>query len=100
MYLRGSTPFAPYQTGGSHEGKRRAAPKTYRALWGWLRRSNWLRQNVRLRCHGCVLRDRLIGGVLEQVDGAVLTGAAVQRLDNHASFVMRGVEAEGVLIRA
>jgi cysteine desulfurase len=28
----------------------------------------------------------------------VLTGSPTQRLDNHASFVIRGVEAEGVLI--
>jgi cysteine desulfurase len=44
------------------------------------------------------LRDRLIGHILENVTGARLTGSAAQRLDNHASFVIRGVEAEGVLI--
>jgi cysteine desulfurase len=44
------------------------------------------------------LRDRLIGGVLEEIDGARLTGARVQRLDNHASFVLPGADAEGVLI--
>jgi cysteine desulfurase len=40
----------------------------------------------------------LIGGILESVDGARLTGSASQRLDNHASFVISGVEAQGVLI--
>jgi cysteine desulfurase len=99
LYLRGSTPFAPYQTGGSHEGSRRAGTENVPGIVGMakafeLAEAERAVEMPRLR----VLRDRLIGGVLEQVDGAVLTGAALQRLDNHASFVMRGVEAEGVLI--
>jgi cysteine desulfurase len=53
-----------------------------------------LSENERLR----TLRNQLIGGILEGVDGAQLTGSATKRLDNHASFVIRGVEAEGVLI--
>jgi len=53
-----------------------------------------LAENERLRA----LRDQLIGGILEGIDGAQLTGSATRRLDNHASFVISGVEAEGVLI--
>jgi cysteine desulfurase len=45
-----------------------------------------------------MLRDQLIGGVLEAVEGAQLTGSPTHRLANHASFVIRGVEAEGILI--
>ena len=51
-------------------------------------------ETVRLRA----LRDQLIGGILENVEGARLTGARQERLANHASFVIEGVEAEGVLI--
>ncbi|MCB0161039.1 MAG: aminotransferase class V-fold PLP-dependent enzyme, partial [Caldilineaceae bacterium] len=51
-------------------------------------------ENARL----ALLRDRLIGEILERVDGARLTGPRTQRLANHASFVIPGVEAEGVLI--
>ena len=40
----------------------------------------------------------MIGGILETVDGARLTGPRDARLANHASFVIAGVEAEGVLI--
>ena len=49
--------------------------------------------NACVRC-----RDQLIGGILEGVEGARLTGPCQERLDNHASFVIEGVEAEGVLI--
>lgn len=45
-----------------------------------------------------VLRDRIIGHTLESIEGARLTGSYTDRLDNHASFVMRDVEAEGILI--
>ena len=44
------------------------------------------------------LRERLIEGVLAAIPDAYLTGHRSQRLANHASFVVRGVEAEGMLI--
>jgi cysteine desulfurase len=99
LYLRGGTPFLPYMTGGSHEGSRRAGTENVPAIVGMskafaLAEAERSSENERLR----TLRDQLIGGILEGVDGAQLTGATTQRLDNHASFVIRGVEAEGVLI--
>ena len=44
------------------------------------------------------LRDRLIDGVLTAVPDCTLTGHRTERLANHASFIMRGIEAEGMLI--
>ncbi len=99
LYLRGGTPFLPYMTGGSHEGGRRAGTENVPSIVGMAKALELVeaerpQENARLR----VLRDQLIGGILESVDGAVLTGSPTQRLDSHASFVIRGVEAEGVLI--
>jgi cysteine desulfurase len=99
LYLRGGVPFLPYMTGGSHESSRRAGTENIPAIVGMskalaLVEAERAEENERLR----TLRDQLIGGILEGVDGAVLTGAATKRLPNHASFVIRGVEAEGVLI--
>lgn len=99
LYLRGGTPFLPYLTGGSHEGGRRAGTENVPLIVGMakaleLAEAEREAENARLR----VLRDQLIGGILENVNGAVLTGPRTQRLANHASFVIRGVEAEGVLI--
>ena len=45
-----------------------------------------------------VLRDRLIAGVLENVEGAILTGHPTLRLANNASFCFRGVAGEAVLV--
>jgi cysteine desulfurase len=86
-------------TGGSHEGGRRAGTENVPFIVGMAKALEIVeaereRENARLR----VLRDQLIGGILENVDGARLTGSRSQRLANHASFVISGVEAEGVLI--
>jgi cysteine desulfurase len=45
-----------------------------------------------------LLRDRLIAQVLAAVAGAALTGSPTARLPHHASFLIQGVEAEGILI--
>lgn len=99
LYLRSGTPFLPFMTGGSHENSRRAGTENVPNIMGMskalaLAEAERSSEMARLR----ILRDQVIGGILEGVDGAQLTGAPTQRLDNHASFVIGGVEAEGVLI--
>ena len=99
LYLRKGTPFLPYLTGGSHEGGRRAGTENVPLIVGMARAlelAETMRneEGPRLR----VLRDQLIGGVLESIDGARLTGPTQNRLDNHASFLIPDVGAEGLLI--
>ncbi len=99
LYLRAGTPFQPFVTGGSHEGGRRAGTENVPLIVGMakaleLAEAERATEGPRLRA----LRDRLIGGVLEGVEGAALTGSATARLDNHASFVIDGADAEGMLI--
>ncbi len=99
LYLRRGTPFHPFITGGSHERGRRAGTENVPGIVGMARalalcESERTQEGTRLRA----LRDRLIGGILESVEGARLTGHPSRRLDNHASFVISGVEAQGVLM--
>jgi cysteine desulfurase len=99
LYLRSGVPFLPIQTGGSHENNRRAGTENVPLIVGMAKAFEIVeterdQENARLR----VLRDQLIGGILENVEGAQLTGSRTQRLDSHASFVISGLEAEGVLI--
>ena len=99
LYLRSGTSFLPFMTGGSHEGGRRAGTENVPFIVGMAKALELIEaeraaENARL----ALLRDRLIGEILERVDGARLTGPRTQRLANHASFVIPGVEAEGVLI--
>ena len=99
LYLRSKTPFQPILTGGSHEGDRRAGTENVPLIVGLstalaMAENERPIESERLR----VLRDHLIGGVLEGIAGAQLTGSVDQRLACHASFVISGVEAEGMLI--
>ena len=99
LYLRSGMPFLPYMTGGGHEGGKRAGTENVPYIVAMAKaldvvESERAVEGPRLR----VLRNQLIGGILEAVDGAKLTGARRQRLDNHASFVIPNVEAEGILI--
>jgi cysteine desulfurase len=99
LYLRQGTPFQPFLTGGSHEGSRRAGTENVAGIVAMakaLELAEAEREEEMKRLQ--LLRDRLIGGILEGVDGARLTGSPEHRLPNHASFVISGVEAEGVLI--
>jgi cysteine desulfurase len=99
LYLRNCTPFWPLLTGGSHEQDRRAGTENVPLIVGMttaftLAEAERTTEGVRLRG----LRNQLIGNVLETIDDLYLTGARDQRLDNLASFVVRGVEAESLLI--
>lgn len=99
LYLRAGTPFWSVATGGSHEAGRRAGTENIPLIVGMSKALEIVEQDrahemARLR----ILRDRLIRGVTETVPGIHLTGSPEQRLDNHASFVIDGTEAEGILI--
>ena len=99
LYLRRGTPFHPFLTGGSHEGRRRAGTQNVPGIVGMatalaLCEAERETEMARLR----QLRDRIIGHTLESVAGARLTGSLTNRLANHASFTVRDVEAEGILI--
>ena len=99
LYLRRGTPFHPYLIGGSHEGGRRAGTHNVPGIVGMatalsLCEGERETEMARLR----QLRDRIIGQMLESVPGVRLTGSSTKRLANHASFTVRDVEAEGLLI--
>lgn len=99
LYLRRGTPYHPYLTGGSHEGGRRAGTHNVPGIVGMAKalalcEAERELEMARLR----QLRDRIIGQTLESVPGVRLTGSHTKRLDNHASFTIRDVEAEGILI--
>ncbi|MCB0198602.1 MAG: cysteine desulfurase [Anaerolineae bacterium] len=99
LYVRRGVPLQPQITGGSHEGKRRASTENMAYIVAMavaldLAQTERAGESVRL----AALRDRLIDGVQAAVPDSYLTGHRSQRMANHASFVVRGIEAEGMLI--
>jgi len=97
--LRRGTPYQPVQTGGSHEGDRRAGTENVPGIVGLAKAfalAEADRPQEAERLH--LLREQLIGGILEEIAGVTLTGARTARVSNIASFIIAGVEAEGLLI--
>ncbi len=99
LYLRQGTPFLPRQTGGSHEGGRRAGTENVPLIKGMAKALNMNQQKASQEIpRQMELRDQLISAVLAGVKGAYLTGDTQNRLPHHASFVISGLEAESMLI--
>ncbi len=99
LYVRRGTPLWPVQTGGGQERGRRAGTENVPYIAG-LARSLELAQGER-QAEGARLanlRDSLIEGILGRVPGARLTGHPTRRLPGHASFIIPGADANGLLI--
>ena len=99
LYVRQGTCLLPQQTGGGHEGNRRAGTENVPYIVGLaaalkLAQDNKADENARLM----TLRDRLVAGVLSAIPDAQLTGHPTQRLPGHASFVLPGVDASALLM--
>jgi cysteine desulfurase len=100
LWVRAGTPLAPIILGGGQEGGYRSGTENLPAIVGMgvaadLARVEGAAEVARL----AELRDRLLNGLLGAVPGARLTGArGAERLPHHASVVVPGVKADGVLL--
>ena len=99
LYVRQNTPLLPIQTGGGHENKRRPGTENVPYIVGLATALQLIDdQREEENARQATLRDRLIAGVLEQINGSQLTGHPTQRLPNNASFVFEGCEADAILM--
>jgi len=100
LWVRPDLPLAPIILGGGQEGGYRSGTENLPSIVGMgvaadLARNERAVEAARLT----PLRDRLLDGLLERIDGARLTGAAgARRLPHHASLVVPGVKADAVLL--
>ncbi len=99
LYVRRGTPLWPQISGGSHEHKRRAGTESVPYLVGMAKALEIAQMSrVTTTGHLSILRDRLINRLLREIPGMRLTGHRTHRLPNHASFVIEGVEVQGILM--
>lgn len=99
LYVRHGVPMWPQITGGSHEHKRRAGTENVPYLVGMAKALEIAQMSrVNTTGHLSILRDRLINRLLREIPGLHLTGHRNHRLPNHASFLIDGVEVQGVLM--
>jgi cysteine desulfurase len=99
LYVRRGTPLVPAIVGGDHERGRRPGTVNVAGAVGLataLRLAEERREGEcdRLRR----LRDQLIEGVCASVPDCRLTGHPVQRLCHSASFALRGVEGDSIVV--
>jgi cysteine desulfurase len=96
----GATPLAPLVVGGGQEAGLRAGTENLPGIVGMavaadLARTEGRREVERIE----TLRDRLIEGVLGALPDVRLTGAPPgSRLPHHASFALRGLKADALLM--
>jgi cysteine desulfurase len=100
LWVRADVKLGPVVLGGGQEGGYRAGTENLPAIVGMGVAADFARvegpaETTRL----AGLRDRLFEAVLERVARARITGArGAARLPHHASFVVPGVKADGVLL--
>ena len=99
LYARQGAPFAPTQVGGAQERDRRGGTENVAAIVGMsvaLERAERDRERNAAACSA--LRDRLLSGLLERVEGVEVNGATDARLPGNVNVSFRGVEAEALLM--
>ena len=99
LYIRRGTPFRPTQVGGAQERDRRAGTENTPGIVGMsvaLEAAEAARPEAAAAC--TAMRDRLIAGIAERVDGTRLNGDARRRLPNNVNVSFPGVEAEALLM--
>jgi cysteine desulfurase len=99
LYVRDGVELASSQTGGSHEGGRRAGTHNTPFIVGLAKALELAHEeNVQRVAHYSAMRDRLIAGICARVADAIPTGHPQERLPSHASFVFPGLEASMLLM--
>ena len=100
LWVRGTTPLAPIILGGGQEGGYRSGTENLPAIVGMGVAADLARQERAAEVARLTpLRDRLLDGLLERVEGAQVTGPrGARRLPHHASIVVPGVKADAVLL--
>jgi cysteine desulfurase len=99
LYIRRGTPILPQQQGGGQERGLRSGTENTASIAGMARALELaVEGREQYRAHCQVLRNRLVGGVLSTIDGAMLTGHPTDRLANNASFAFRGADGEALLM--
>ncbi len=99
LYVRRGVHLWPMQTGGGQERGRRSGTENIPGILGMARaleisQAEREAEGARL----AALRDRLAAGILAAVPDVEATGHPTQRLPGHLSLLVRGVEADGVLM--
>jgi cysteine desulfurase len=99
LFVRKGVRIAPLIHGGGHERGRRSSTENVPGIVGLGEACRLAAEEMEWEIeHTSGLRDRLIEGMLAKVPDSMLTGHPTQRLPNNASFCVRYIEGESMLL--
>jgi cysteine desulfurase len=99
LYVRKGIRISPQIEGGIQEMGLRAGTHNVAGIVGFGVAARLARENLpQRRDHLVRLRDRLIEGILSDVPESFLTGHEKERLPGHASFCVKFIEGESILL--
>jgi cysteine desulfurase len=99
LYIRKGTRIEKYMRGGGQEKGKRAGTENIPGIVGFGAAARLAKDELAERAkHLLPLRDKLIKGVLSNIDDSILNGHPTRRLPNNANFCIKFVEGESMLL--
>ncbi|MCE5329183.1 cysteine desulfurase NifS [bacterium] len=99
LYIRKGTRIAPFMNGGSQERKLRASTHNVPGIVGFGKAIELASVNMNKESEFITsLRDKLINGILLDIDNTELNGDNIQRLPNNVNVSIKFVEGEGIIL--
>ena len=98
LYIRKGTRMVPFLYGGEQERRRRASTENVSGIVGFGKAVELAKKEMKERAkHLLPLRDKLIDGVMK-IEDVILNGHPKERLAKNASFCVRYIEGESLLL--
>jgi len=99
LFVRKGVRTSPLIHGGGHERGRRSSTENVPGIAGLGEAARLAAEDMEWEiAHNSELRDHMIEGLLERIPDSILTGHPTQRLPNNASFCIRYIEGESMLL--
>ncbi|MFH1539974.1 MAG: cysteine desulfurase NifS [bacterium] len=99
LYVRRGVRHIPLLHGGGQERKRRAGTENIPAIVGFGKAAELARlERGQRAAHLTALRDKLLKGIMDGIDDAILNGHPEKRLPNNVNVCIRYIEGESMLL--
>ncbi len=99
LYIRKGTKIVPFMHGGGQEKNRRGSTENVPGIVGFGKAAELaIKELDERQQHLIPLRDRLIKGLQEKIDNALLNGHPTKRLPNNVSMCFEFIEGESMLL--